>query len=131
MSRTCPPAVPPRACTVTRLAADFADGAGRGPSGLVVMILDDDGLLAAVRQADDCADFGPADVEDACVGLLDLSPPAGPGAAAVVSINFGIDVDAAAPAWRRMRRRFEHEGVELADWLLVEGDRTTSLAALS
>ena len=131
MSRTCPPAVPSRVCTVTRLATDFADGAGAGPSGLVVMILDDDGLLAAVRQADHCADFGPGDVEDACIGLLDLSPPVGPGAAAVVSINFGIDVAAATPAWRRMRGRFGNEGIELADWLLVEGDRTTSLAELS
>lgn len=131
MSRTCSPAFPSRACTVGRLAADFADGAGNGPSGLVVMILDDDGLLAAVRQADECADFGPADIEEACATLLDLSPPAGPGAAAVVSINFGIGVDAAAPAWRRMRRRFEHEGITLVDWLVVEGESTTALAEFS
>lgn len=131
MSRPFSSVVTSRACTVTRLATDFADGAGSGPSGLVVMILDDDGLLAAVRQVDEYADFGPADVEDACAGLLDLSPPAGLGAAAVVSINFGINVDAAAPAWRRMRRRFEQEGVTLADWLLVEGERTTSLVELS
>lgn len=131
MSRRCPPQVRPRAHLISRLACDFADGAVKGPSGLVVMILDDDGMLAAVRQADDCDSFAPADIEVACATLLDLSPPAGPAAAAIVSINLGFDAHMSASAWHGMRRRFEQDCTTLVDWLLVNGETTTSMATAS
>ena len=131
MSRPCSPRARSRPDMIARLAADFANGAGTGPSGLVVMILDDDGLLAAVRQADAGDGFTPADVEAACTTVLDLSPPVGPAAAAVVSINLGFDAGAAAAAWLGMRRYFEQGGAALVDWLLVDGETTTSLSAVS
>jgi hypothetical protein len=93
---------------------------------LVVLLVDDDGLLIAVRDLD----LGPGDVPDACTTLVTLSPPRGSAAAVVVSLDPGGGTEppaAAEHAWHEARRRLEAHDVALLDWLLVAGDDVASV----
>lgn len=129
---------PPTVVELARAAAG-AGGGGRSRAGtgvltggrggrptLAVLMVDDEGLLVAVRDLD----IGVADVPDSCATLLRLSPPTGLSVAVVVSVDpgFGVEVPACAlTAWHEARRVFgEHETL-LADWLLVADDTTVSV----
>lgn len=105
-----------------------AAGAAEQRPSLVVLLVDDDGLLIAVRDLD----LGPADVPDACTTLVTLSPPRGPAAAVVVSLDPGGGAEppaSAEHAWHEARRRLEASDVALLDWLLVAGDEVASVPA--
>lgn len=109
------------------LLPEFARAA---ETALVVLLVDDDGLLVAVRDVD--AALGPAEVEVACSTLLDLSPPTGPASAVLVSLDPGFGTDppeSVCQAWRDMRRRFARSHTTLVDWLLVTGEATGSVDA--
>ena len=105
-----------------------AAGAAEQRPSLVVLVIDDDGLLIAVRDLD----LGPSDLPDACATLVALAPPRGPAAAVVVSLDPGSGADppaAAEHAWHEARRGLEAHDVALLDWLLVAGDDVVSVPA--
>ena len=127
-SRPSPVPARARGLLAPEVAVDLARTGADGHPGLVVLLVDDDGLLIAVRDLD----LGPADVPEACTTLVALCPPCGPAAAVVVSLDPGAGTDptaAAEHAWHEARRRLEGHDVALLDWLMVAGDEVVSVPA--
>jgi hypothetical protein len=93
---------------------------------LVVLVVDELGLLVAVREVD----LVPADIGETCATLLDLAAFEPCGAAVVVSVDpgFGTDPpDSAERTWHELRPCFAEHGLELLDWLLVAGTEVVSV----
>lgn len=134
---------PPVVVELARAAAGAGSGRGGGGRGgrsrtalamggrggrptLAVLIVDETGLLVAVRDLD----IGIAEVPESCDTLLRLSPATGLAVAVIVSVDpgFGVDVPACGlTAWHEARRVFAEHGVFLADWLLVADDTMASV----
>src|SRR5688500_20328894 len=93
MSRSC--SLPPadascrRVSAVHRIVADLAASTWPRPT-LVVVVFDDNGLLATAR---DHAGIGLADIEDDCAAVVEISPPAGLGTAVVLSFDPGLGTE--------------------------------------
>jgi hypothetical protein len=109
-------------------AADLATALARSmSSSLVVLVVDDDGLLVAGTEAA----VTPGDVVEQCGRFLAATEPTG-DAALLVSLDpgFGSEDEGVRRAWLDVRGRFAEAGIELLDWLLVAGDTYVSMAGL-
>lgn len=88
--------------------------------GIVVLVFDDQGLLVAVRLADD---YAAATITADCRMLLDvLAAQHTPGPAIVVTVQPGFGRDEAAAELPQLRQCFEAAGCALLDWLLVDAE---------
>lgn len=116
----------PRLAVVRRVLEGVAAWSVSSPT-LMVLVFDDEGLLIASRSH---AGVGPAELDDVCAAVVELSPPVGQATACVVSHDpdFGTEPSSAVrQAFRDMSRRFERSRATLFDWWLV-GGRTISVA---
>jgi hypothetical protein len=93
----------------------------------VLLSFDDDGVLLAVRPHD----VPLSELEASCASLLGLLAPEGRGPAVLASVDagFGCDVEPALAVWPDLVAAFDEAGATLLDWLLVCGDRVSSVAA--
>ncbi|HEX9968939.1 MAG TPA: hypothetical protein VGB03_02280 [Acidimicrobiales bacterium] len=105
---------------------DLARAAAGGEPGLVVLVIDRDGLLIAAAD-------GPASVEldqvrSTWQRLVAVAATAGPGAAVVVSLGAGFEPAAAAALLPDLQQDFATIDWEVVDWLVETGGRTASVA---
>ena len=127
-----------RSCSATRpllsrypltvdLAVAFARAAAADQPALVTLVLEETGLLLAVR----AHDLAPSEVEESCCTLLELLAPEGRGPAVLVSVDpgFGCEVEPVLTVWPEVAGTFDEAGATLLDWLLVCDDRVTSVAS--
>lgn len=109
------------------VAVALARAAADDQPALVTLVFDETGLLLALR----AHDLAPSEVEQSCCTLLGLLAPEGRGPAVLVSVDpgFGTDPEPVLSVWPEVAWAFEDEGATLLDWLLVCGDRVTSVAS--
>lgn len=116
----------PRTLLGCEHGADVATTVARSTSAsLVVLMVDEEGVLVVASKEP----VGPLEVAERCAPLLACAQP-GCDFAVLVTLDVGLDpsTEAVRQAWLDTHRRFAEAGVELANWLLVEGDTRVSMA---
>ena len=103
-----------------------AAAAGHRP-GLVVMVVDREGLLVAVCGEPEL--IGLDCVRTTWQRLLALIPPGGSASAVVVSLGASFDAAGAAGLLPDLRHDGAAIGWEVVDWLVETGGQTASVAA--
>lgn len=106
--------------------ADVATTVARSTSAsLVVLMVDDEGVLVVAITKP----VGPEGVAEHCDRLLAHTQPVC-DFAVLVTLDVGLNpsTEAVREAWLDTHRRFGEAGVELANWLVVEGDTRVSMA---
>lgn len=96
----------------------LSTAAAGGEPALVLLVLDDDGILLAVRHLD----LSPTAVEEQCDAVIRILARTRAGPVVLVSVlpSFGTDAEPHVGTWHELRRRAAAFRVPLIDWLLVD-----------